>query len=153
MASPDLGQFRRSACNVGFCCAQPSAGRHLHVTNRPSSGPLREISICAPGDLVSSSSGRRHRPLEGISVELGDYLRIVRRRWVTIVLCTVLAVAAAAALTSQMTPQYQSTSQLFVSSSSSDDSNDAYQGSLFSTQRVASYAKLVTGKELSQRVV
>ena len=82
-------------------------------------------------------------------MELGDYLRIVRRRWVSIIVCTVLAIGAAAALTSQMTPQYQSSAQLFISSSSSSDSGDAYQGSLFSAQRVASYADLVTGKELA----
>src|SRR5688572_25958742 len=52
-----------------------------------------------------------------------------------------------------MTPQYQSSAQLFISSSASNDSGDAYQGSLFSTQRVSSYADLVTGKELAQRVV
>lgn len=86
-------------------------------------------------------------------MELRDYLRIVRRRWLSIVLCTVLAVGAAAALTSQMTPQYQSSAQLFISSSASSDGGDAYQGSLFSAQRVASYADLVTGKELAQRVV
>jgi receptor protein-tyrosine kinase len=85
-------------------------------------------------------------------VELQDYLRIVRRRWLSIVLCTAVAVLSAAALTSQMTPQYQSSAQLFISSSSSNDSGDAYQGSLFSAQRVASYADLVTGKELAQRV-
>jgi len=85
-------------------------------------------------------------------VELRDYVRILRRRWRLVVVCLVVTLAAAAGMTAQMTPQYRSTSQLFVSTSSSS-SSDAYQGSLFSTQRVASYADLVTGKELAQRVI
>jgi capsular exopolysaccharide synthesis family protein len=86
-------------------------------------------------------------------VELRDYIRIVRRRWLSIVLCTVLAVVASAVVTSQMTSQYESSAKLFISSSASSSSGDAYQGSLFSAQRVASYADLVAGKELAQRVV
>ena len=85
-------------------------------------------------------------------MELRDYLRILRRRWRLIVACLVLAVAAAAVVTFRTTPQYQSSAQLFVSTSSSS-STDAYQGSLFSTQRVASYADLVGGQELAERVI
>lgn len=85
-------------------------------------------------------------------MELRDYLRILRRRWPLIVVCLVMTVGAAAVITAQMTPQYRSTAQLFVSTSA-DTSSDAYQGGLFSTQRVASYADLVRGKELAQRVI
>jgi capsular exopolysaccharide synthesis family protein len=85
-------------------------------------------------------------------VELRDYLRIIRRRWPLIVACLVITVALAGLITVRTTPQYQSTSQLFVSTSS-NTSSDAYQGGLFSTQRVASYADLVRGKELAQRVI
>jgi capsular exopolysaccharide synthesis family protein len=85
-------------------------------------------------------------------VELRDYMRIARRRWRIIISCLIITMSAAAAVTAEMTPQYQSTSQIFVSSSSSS-SSDAYQGNLFSTQRVASYADLITGKELAQRVI
>ncbi len=85
-------------------------------------------------------------------MELRDYLRIVRRRWPLIVAVLVMTVGAAALITAQMTPQYRSTAQLFVSTSA-DTGSDAYQGGLFSTQRVASYADLVRGKELAQRVI
>ena len=85
-------------------------------------------------------------------VELRDYLRILRRRWPLIVACLVITVPLAGLITLKTTPQYQATSQIFVSTNSSS-SSDAYQGSLFSTQRVASYADLVTGKELAQRVI
>jgi capsular exopolysaccharide synthesis family protein len=85
-------------------------------------------------------------------VELRDYLRIMSRRWKMIIGCMILAVAAAAALTVHAIPQYASTTRLFISTPS-DASSDAYQGGLFSQQRVASYADLVTGQDLAQRVV
>src|SRR3546814_17365190 len=63
----------------------------------------------------------------------------------------ILAVAAAAALTFTATPQYASTARLFVSTSPSDTA-DAYQGNLFATQRVASYAEMVGRRQLGGRV-
>ncbi|MDP9821790.1 polysaccharide biosynthesis tyrosine autokinase [Nocardioides massiliensis] len=84
-------------------------------------------------------------------MELRDYLRIMRRRWKSIVAVFVLCVAAAALLTFQATPQYSSTARLFVSTMPSD-TNEAYQGSLFASQRVTSYADLVNGRELTERV-
>ena len=85
-------------------------------------------------------------------MELSDYLRIMRRRWKLIVSCLVVATAVAAAVTFQMTPQYASTARLFVSTTPSN-TGEAYTGSLFSAQRVTSYADLATGQELSSRVI
>ncbi len=85
-------------------------------------------------------------------MELRDYLRIARRRWKLIVGCLVVAVAAAAIVTFQTTPQYSSSARLFVSTSQTS-SDAAYQGSLFSAQRVTSYADLASGQELSRRVI
>ena len=85
-------------------------------------------------------------------MELQDYLRIARRRWVLIVSCVVAAVGVAALVTFQTTPQYSSSARLFVSTSQ-NDTGDAYQGSLFSAQRVTSYADLTSGQALSRRVI
>jgi receptor protein-tyrosine kinase len=85
-------------------------------------------------------------------VELRDYLRIARRRWMMIVGCMVTALAMAALVTFQATPQYASNARLFVSTAQ-HDSSDAYQGSLFSAQRVTSYADLTSGQELASRVI
>lgn len=85
-------------------------------------------------------------------MELRDYLRIVRRRWTLILVCVVVAVGVAAGVTFSMTPQYASSAKLFVSTTPSS-SGEAYQGSLFSAQRVMSYADLVNGQELSRRVI
>lgn len=85
-------------------------------------------------------------------MELRDYLRIMRRRWKLIVSCVVVAVGVAAAVTFNMTPQYAATASLFVSTTPTS-STEAYQGSLFSAQRITSYADLANGQELSRRVI
>lgn len=85
-------------------------------------------------------------------MELRDYLRIARRRWRLIIGCTMTAIAVAALLTIQATALYSSSARLFVSTTPADG-GEAYQGSLFSAQRVTSYADLVTGRELSTRVI
>jgi capsular exopolysaccharide synthesis family protein len=84
-------------------------------------------------------------------LDLRDYLRIIRRRWTLIVICVLVTVAGAAVVTMRMTPQYDSTARLFVSTPQSDGI-DAYQGGMFSQQRVLSYADLVTGEQIAQRV-
>jgi capsular polysaccharide biosynthesis protein len=76
-------------------------------------------------------------------VELRDYWRIVRRRWRIVVACVVIALAVAAAVTFLATPQYSSTSSVFASTRLYE-STDAYQGNLFATERVNSYASMVT---------
>ncbi len=84
-------------------------------------------------------------------MELKDYWHTIRRRWATVVACLVLAIGAAALITWQTTPQYQSSARLFVSTSQGD-ADSAYQGGLFATQRVASYADLVGSRQLAERV-
>jgi receptor protein-tyrosine kinase len=85
-------------------------------------------------------------------VELRDYLKVVRRRWRVIVTSMLVVVAIAAIVTFRTTPEYQSSSRLFVSTTEQSTS-DAYQGGLFSIQRVSSYADLVNGQELAKRVI
>jgi receptor protein-tyrosine kinase len=85
-------------------------------------------------------------------VELRDYLSIARRRWLLIVGSVAVCLGLAAALTAQATPQYVSSAKVFISTTPSN-SSDAYQGGLFSQQRVSSYADMATGLELAQRVV
>ena len=87
-----------------------------------------------------------------MGMELKDYLRIARRRWLMISLITLAAIAVSTVLTLRATPQYSSTSRLFISTSEAG-STEAYQGGLFSQQRVKSYADLLTGEEISRRVV
>lgn len=84
-------------------------------------------------------------------MELKDYWLAMRHRWRVVVLIVALSVGAAALLTWQATPQYSSTASIFVSTNPSDTA-DAYQGNLFATQRVASYAELVGKRKLADQV-
>jgi receptor protein-tyrosine kinase len=85
-------------------------------------------------------------------VELRDYLRVIRRRWMLIVACVLVVTGVAAVVTFNTTPLYESKARLFISTVD-ESTSTAYQGGLFATQRVASYADLVTGRELAQRVI
>lgn len=85
-------------------------------------------------------------------MELTDYLRIARQRWMTIVVVVLLAIGASTFLTLRATPLYSSSARLFVSTPQSG-SDQAYTGGLFSQARVKSYADLLTGEEISRRVV
>jgi capsular exopolysaccharide synthesis family protein len=84
-------------------------------------------------------------------VELQDYWRTVRRRWRLVLGSVLVVVAVAAVWTWSVTPTYASTTRIFVSTSQTDE-NSAYTGNLFATQRVASYADLVTSNQLAERV-
>lgn len=85
-------------------------------------------------------------------MELKDYWLTVRRRWRVVLATLVTALAAAGALTLQATPQYESSTRLFVSTTSESDTGAAYTGNLFATQRVASYADLVGSRQLADQV-
>lgn len=85
-------------------------------------------------------------------MELREYLHVARRHWLLIIATIAVSVAVAVTITNHATKQYASTARIFVSTSPST-SADAYQGGLFSELRVTSYVDLLTGLELSQRVI
>ena len=66
-----------------------------------------------------------------MGMDLKDYLRILRNRWLLISLVTLGAMAGATILTLRATPQYASTARLFISTSQSG-SAEAFAGGLFS---------------------
>ncbi|WP_461666681.1 tyrosine-protein kinase domain-containing protein [Gordonia sputi] len=68
----------------------------------------------------------------------------VSQRWWVVVLLVLLGGIGANVVTFTMTPEYKSTATLYVTSGSEDSAQSAYQGSLASQQRVASYLRLVT---------
>lgn len=86
-------------------------------------------------------------------MDLRDYLRVLRTRWVLIAACALVTLGFAAMLTIRATPEYASSARLFVSTSGSTGTAEANQGGQFSLQRVKSYADLLTGQEIARRVV
>ncbi|MET4639307.1 polysaccharide biosynthesis tyrosine autokinase [Mycetocola sp. 2940] len=77
-------------------------------------------------------------------MELRDYIRILRKGWVLILLLTLVGVAAAAGFSLTQSPQYAASSKVFVSTSSGETANDLAQGNNFTVQRVKTYSDLAT---------
>lgn len=86
-------------------------------------------------------------------MDLRYALAALRASWWIPALVALLGGVMALGVGLIQTPQYTSTTQLFVSTSESASTLEAFQGGQFSQQRVASYAELLTGEELAQRVV
>ncbi|PRY27925.1 polysaccharide biosynthesis tyrosine autokinase [Pseudosporangium ferrugineum] len=84
-------------------------------------------------------------------MDVRDYLRVLRKRWWMLLAGIGVACGLAGILTSQMTPQY-ATSVTFFVTTPNNGVTDAYQGGLFSQQRVKSYATLLTGDRLAKVV-
>ena len=77
-------------------------------------------------------------------MELTDYIRILRKNWLIIVLATVLGVGVAAAYSLTRTPLYEAQSTVFVSSQAGGTIGELQQGSTFTQSRVTTYTNLVT---------
>ncbi|WP_042576042.1 polysaccharide biosynthesis tyrosine autokinase [Rhodococcus sp. MEB064] len=87
-------------------------------------------------------------------MEISDYVRILRARWIVIVLTTVVAAAASLVFSLVSTPVYEACTRLYVSTGSSSSSvTEVYQGNLASQQRVASYTQLLGGESVAQRTI
>src|SRR3954447_13260932 len=135
-----------------------STGIRTDATARardPAESGLRVVPICSATGQTAKAQLEWSRSARGRNedhVELRDYLKVVRRRWRVIVTSLLVVVAIASIITFRTTPEYRSSSRLFVSTTEQSTS-DAYQGGLFSIQRVSSYADLVHGQELATRVI
>lgn len=77
-------------------------------------------------------------------MELTDYIRILRKNWVIIVVATLLGIGIAAAWSLTRTPEYEAQSTVFVSTQSGSTIQDLQQGSNFTQSRVQTYTNLVT---------
>lgn len=86
-------------------------------------------------------------------MEFSDILSALRARWRLPVVGVLLGGLLAAAYVLMATPMYTSNMQFFVSTTGTTTTSDALQGSEFSQQRAASYAKLLNGPLLASRVV
>jgi capsular exopolysaccharide synthesis family protein len=82
-----------------------------------------------------------------------DYVRAIRRRWWLVLGSVVVALGVAAAITVFTPPRYEASVTFFVSAQTKGGVTDAYQGDLFSQQRVASYVDLLTSDRLARQIV
>lgn len=82
------------------------------------------------------------------------YLRIARQQWLLIVVCAVAGSVAGALIAFTQAPTYAAHAQLFVSTSGAgNDVSQAYEGGLFSQQRVKSYAEIVDSPDVARAVI
>ncbi|WP_373995760.1 polysaccharide biosynthesis tyrosine autokinase, partial [Streptomyces sp. NP160] len=86
-------------------------------------------------------------------MELTDYLRVLRKRWLSIVVLTALALAGAAAATLAATPEYQAQTKLFVRTSGASSTSDLNAGNTFVQQRVQSYADVASQPKVLEPVI
>lgn len=75
-------------------------------------------------------------------MELRDYIRILRKSWVIIVVLTLVGIAAAATYSILQTPKYSSSAKVFVSTSGGSTVQDLAQGNTFTQARVLTYTAL-----------
>lgn len=86
-------------------------------------------------------------------MEMQDYLRILKARWIIIAVTVVVAVLGALGASLLTTPLYESSARMFVSTSGGATVTETYQGNLASQQLVASYSELATSEALAARVL
>ncbi|MGW3498008.1 polysaccharide biosynthesis tyrosine autokinase [Streptomyces sp. NPDC001020] len=86
-------------------------------------------------------------------MDLHGFLKALVRRWPTVVVCLVLAIGAALAVTGLSTPVYEARTQLFVATRTGEDTAQLNQGQSFSQARVQSYAEIVTSRQVTGPVV
>jgi capsular exopolysaccharide synthesis family protein len=87
-------------------------------------------------------------------VDLRDYLRVLRSRWMLITAITLIGVGAAAVATLATTPQYRSTTTVLISAGDAQTGvGAAYTGSLLSQQRITSYVDIARSRAIARAVV
>ena len=88
-------------------------------------------------------------------MDLRDFLRVLRRRWRIVAALLALALVTAVTVTATSTRIYQADAEVFVSlqDTNAGSTSNAYQGNLFSQERVKSYAKIANSPKVTGPVV
>ncbi|HVM55173.1 MAG TPA: polysaccharide biosynthesis tyrosine autokinase [Acidimicrobiales bacterium] len=86
-------------------------------------------------------------------MDVVDYLGVLRRRWLAIVVCILAAVAGAMAITRSTTEQYRSSARLFVNVPAARGIQEALQGVQLSSGLLRSYAAVATSRAAAQRII
>ncbi|MER6071481.1 polysaccharide biosynthesis tyrosine autokinase [Streptomyces sp. NPDC001817] len=86
-------------------------------------------------------------------MDLRGYLKVLARRWPTVLICLLLGVGAGEAATVASTPVYEARTQLFVATRSGADTTELNQGQSFSQARVQSYAAIVATRQVTEPVI
>ncbi|MEU8270216.1 polysaccharide biosynthesis tyrosine autokinase [Sphaerisporangium sp. NPDC049002] len=86
-------------------------------------------------------------------MDLLHFIRLARRNWPLVILSLVLSVGAALVVTAKTPPKYVATITMMVSGYDKVGSlTTAYQAGMLSTQRVQSYANLLTSRRVISQI-
>lgn len=86
-------------------------------------------------------------------MNIQDFVKLLRNRWVTVLVTALVTILGSIAYTLNQTPLYQASTRLFVSNTSGTSASDLYNSSRYSQDRVLSYVQLIMGETLAQRTV
>jgi capsular exopolysaccharide synthesis family protein len=86
------------------------------------------------------------------AVQLGEYLDILRRRWLGVLIIVLTTLALAAALTFAMPKKYTATTRLFIAVAG-ESATDLAQGSNFAEKQMSSYAEVATSPRVLTPVI
>jgi polysaccharide biosynthesis transport protein len=86
-------------------------------------------------------------------MDLRQYSRVLLAHWPVIAASVVVCTVGAGILALTRTPIYAAHSQLFVSNGIPANLSDSYVGSLFTQQRVVSYAEIVSSPTIAKNVI
>ena len=86
------------------------------------------------------------------AVELGDYLGILRRRWLGVLIIALTTLALASAVTLAMPKKYTATTRLFIAVAG-ESATDLAQGSNFAEKQMSSYAEVATSPRVLAPVI
>jgi capsular exopolysaccharide synthesis family protein len=88
-----------------------------------------------------------------LSLDLRDYLRMLRRNWILIMATTLAGLLTGGAASVLVKPTYTAETQLFVAIQSSGSVQELQQGNTFSQARVQSYVKTVASPVVLQPAI
>ena len=82
-----------------------------------------------------------------------DYLRILRERWLIVLIALLLGVGGGAAAYFVRPPQYTASLQMYVSAQTGGSAESAFSGAQLSAQRVKSYTELASSPRIASEVI
>ena len=86
-------------------------------------------------------------------MDLAEFTRVLRRRWLYVLLPVVLAVGAAAYLSVSATKIYEATASVFFSRPGGETASDLLLGANYTREQIGSYAALATKPIVLDRVI
>ena len=88
-------------------------------------------------------------------MEIRDYVRILHKSWILIVVFALLGIGLAATYSILVAPKYEATTKLYVSVRAGEAAatGDLVQGTSFARQAVTSYVDVVASAVVLDRVV